>query len=114
MSSTVRSARTRPAACETARASAPASRRLRRTGAIASTFRARMAVDRPAHGLGLGGDLLMDAVRRVVGVSAQAGVRALLVHALHERAQQCYMHHGFQPSPLQPLVLLLRLDAGSR
>lgn len=74
----------------------------------------RLAVDRPAHGLGLGGDLLMDAVRRVVGVSAQAGVRALLVHALHERAQQFYMHHGFQPSPLQPLVLMLRLDAGSR
>lgn len=71
----------------------------------------RLAVDRPAHGLGLGGDLLMDAVRRVIGISAHAGVRALLVHALHERAQRFYEHHGFEQSPLQPLVLMLRLDA---
>ncbi|KRG82973.1 GCN5 family acetyltransferase [Stenotrophomonas daejeonensis] len=69
----------------------------------------RLAVDRPAHGLGLGGDLLMDAVRRVIGISEQAGVRAMLVHALHERAQRFYEHFGFESSPLQPLVLMLRL-----
>lgn len=69
----------------------------------------RLAVDRPAHGLGLGGDLLMDAVRRVVGISEQAGVRTILAHALHEQAQRFYEHHGFERSPLQPLVLMLRL-----
>lgn len=72
----------------------------------------RLAVDRQAQGLGLGGDLLMDAVRRTVSISEQAGVRTLLVHALHERAQQFYEHHGFERSPLQPLVLMLRLGAG--
>ncbi len=69
----------------------------------------RLAVDRPAQGIGLGGDLLMDAVRRVVGIAEQAGVRALLVHALHERAQRFYEHFGFESAPLQPLVLMLRL-----
>lgn len=72
----------------------------------------RLAVDRSAHGIQLGGALLKDAQLRVAGIARQAGVRALLVHALHERAQQFYMHYGFQPSPLQPLMLMLRLDAG--
>ncbi len=70
----------------------------------------RLAVDRPAHGLGLGGDLLMDAVRRVVSISEQACVRTILVHALHEQAQRFYEHHGFERSPL---VLMLRLGARS-
>jgi len=69
----------------------------------------RLAVDRLAHGLGLGGDLLMDAVRRTVSISEQAGVRTILVHALHEQAQRFYEHYGFERSPLQPLVLMLRL-----
>ena len=69
----------------------------------------RLAVDRPAHSLGLGGDLLMDAVWRVASISEQAGVRAIQVHALHEQAQRFYEHFGFERSPLQPLVLMLRL-----
>jgi hypothetical protein len=31
------------------------------------------------------------------------------VHALHERAKQFYEHYGFQPSPLHPMTLMLRL-----
>ena len=72
----------------------------------------RLAVDQLAQDLGLGGDLLMDAVRRVVGISEQAGVRIILVHALHEQAQRFYEHFGFERSPLQPLVLMLRLGSG--
>ena len=72
----------------------------------------RLAVDQLAQGLGLGGDLLMDAVRRVVGISEQAGVRTILVHALHEQTQRFYQHFGFERSPLQPLVLMLRLGSG--
>jgi len=36
--------------------------------------------------------LLQDAVGRAVAVSQEAGVRALLVHALNERARQFYEH----------------------
>ena len=35
------------------------------------------------------------------------GVRALLVHALHEQAQAFYAHFDFEPSPTDPLHLLL-------
>jgi len=71
---------------------------------------ARLAVDTRAQGLKLGGALLQDALNRTVVVSQNAGVRALLVHALHDRARQFYEHYGFQASPLHPMTLMLRLD----
>jgi GNAT superfamily N-acetyltransferase len=72
---------------------------------------ARLAVDRRAQGLHLGAALLQDAVSRAVAVSQNAGVRALLVHALHERARQFYEHYGFTPSPVHSLTLMLRLSS---
>ena len=71
---------------------------------------ARLAVDRRVQRLHLGASLLQDAVNRAVAVSHNAGVRALLVHALHERAKQFYEHYGFQPSPAHPMTLMLRLS----
>ena len=71
---------------------------------------ARLAVDRSAQGLHLGAALLQDAVNRAVAVSHNAGVRALLVHALHEKARQFYEHYGFQASPTHPMTLMLRLS----
>lgn len=70
---------------------------------------ARLAVDHRAQGIQLGAALLQDAVHRAVIVSQNAGVRALLVHALHEQAKQFYEHYGFQESPLHPMTLMLRL-----
>jgi len=72
---------------------------------------ARLAVDRRTQGQHLGASLLRDAVNRAVAVSQNAGVRALLVHALHQRARQFYEHYGFQPSPTHPMTLMLRLSS---
>ena len=66
------------------------------------------------QGVKLGAGLLQDAVRRVLVVSENAGVRALLVHAIDERAKQFYEHYGFQASPLHPMTLMLRLAKSSR
>jgi GNAT superfamily N-acetyltransferase len=71
----------------------------------------RLAVDRQAQGMKLGAGLLQDAVRRARGVSADAGIRALLVHTSSERARQFYLHYGFQASTLHPMTLMLRLAA---
>ncbi len=71
---------------------------------------ARLAVDTRAQGIKLGAALLQDAVNRAVAVSHNAGVRALLVHALDERARQFYEHYGFQESPQHPMTLMLRLN----
>ena len=71
---------------------------------------ARLAVDHRAQGIKLGGALLQDAVSRAVTVAQNAGVRALLVHALHDSAKHFYEHYGFQPSSVQPMTLMLRLN----
>lgn len=70
---------------------------------------ARLAVDNQAQGIKLGGSLLQDAVKRAVNVAQNTGVRALLVHALHERAKLFYEHYGLQAATADPLVLMLRL-----
>lgn len=71
---------------------------------------ARLAVDQHAQGIRLEAALLQDAVNRAVVVSRNVGVRALLVHALNERAKQFYEHYGFQESPQHPMTLMLRLN----
>ena len=72
----------------------------------------RLAVDQRAQGIHLGAALLRDAVRRAAAVSQNAGVRALVVHALNDRARDFYQHYGFLASPLHPMTMMLRL--GSR
>ncbi len=71
---------------------------------------ARLAVDHRVQGRKLGASLLQDAVNRAVVVSQNAGVRALLVHALHNQAKAFYERYGFQSSPLHPMTLMLRLN----
>lgn len=71
---------------------------------------ARLAVDRRAQGVQLGAALLQDAVHRAVMVSRHAGVRALLAHAIHDRAKQFYEHYGFQVSPVHAMTLMLPLQ----
>jgi predicted N-acetyltransferase YhbS len=72
---------------------------------------ARLAVDIRTQGMQLGAGLLRDAVDRSLAVAKNTGVRALLVHALHERAKQFYLYFGFQASPVHPLTLMLRLNS---
>lgn len=70
----------------------------------------RLAVDRRAQGIRLGAALLQDAVKRAAVVAQNAGVRALIVHALSERASEFYRHYGFQVSPNNAMTLMLRLS----
>ena len=72
---------------------------------------ARLAVDHRAQGIKLGGALLQDAVNRALVVSQNTGVRALLVHSLHDRAKSFYEHYGFEISQADPMTLMLRLSS---
>lgn len=67
----------------------------------------KLAVDRSAQGQGLGEFLLMDALRRIVAVSAQMAVLAVEVHALDEAAKTFYLKYGFRPFLDHPLHLFL-------
>ncbi len=70
----------------------------------------RLAVDRKDQGLGLGRQLLRDAILRSIEVSQIIGIRAMLVHAKNDAAVDFYAHFDFEPSPTDPSHLLLLLQ----
>jgi ribosomal protein S18 acetylase RimI-like enzyme len=67
----------------------------------------RLAVDIRYQGQHLGRSLLLDAMTRVLEAGELIGIRALLVHAIDERAREWYAQFGFERSPTHPLHLLL-------
>jgi GNAT superfamily N-acetyltransferase len=71
---------------------------------------ARLAVDQRHQKRGLGATLLRDALRRVTLASEQLAVRAVLVHAIDQRAAQFYEHFGFRALGPSPRTLMVTLD----
>jgi GNAT superfamily N-acetyltransferase len=70
----------------------------------------RLAVDQAHAGRGLGRALVRDAILRTVQAAESIGVRAMLVHALNDRARGFYLGLDFSPSPLSDLTLMMTLD----
>ena len=66
-----------------------------------------LALDQTAQGRALGSALLRDAVLRTIQAVEIAGIRALLVHAISERAKRFYEKWGFIASPLEPMTLMI-------
>ena len=69
----------------------------------------RLAVDRRYAGKRIGIALVHDALLRTLRIAEEVGIRALLVHAINERAAKFYVRLGFIQSPFDPLVLFLGL-----
>lgn len=58
----------------------------------------RLAVDLDYQGEGLGGEILLDALYRVLELSqTSVGLLAVLVDPLHDKAQGFYARYGFEP-----------------
>jgi GNAT superfamily N-acetyltransferase len=70
---------------------------------------ARMAVDRRHQAQGIGATLLRDALLRVVIASEQIAVRAVVVHAIDDRAASFYAHFGFRALSATPRTLMVTL-----
>jgi len=68
---------------------------------------ARLAVDQRYQGKKLGRGLLKDALRRTLQASEYAGIRAIFVYAKDDSAREFYESFGFEPSPVDPLKLML-------
>ncbi len=75
---------------------------------------ARLAVSQAAQGQGIGVGLLQDAIRRILNIASQAGIRALLTHPIDEDAARFYQKFGFEASPLRPDQLLILLKDAKR
>lgn len=74
----------------------------------------RLAIDRAWQARGLGSDLLRDAVLRAFAAGESIGVRAVLVHAISPEAKVFYEKHGFRPSPIDPMTLMITLGDARR
>jgi GNAT superfamily N-acetyltransferase len=72
---------------------------------IPAVLLARLAVDGTVQGRGVGAWLLRDAMLRTLSAADSVGIRVLLVHAIDDGARAFYEHHGFEPSPTDPLNL---------
>jgi len=71
----------------------------------------RLAVDLRWQKKGISRGLLKDALLRTIAVSKQAGIRALVVHALSEETKAFYLRYGFAESPLNHLTLMLGIES---
>lgn len=69
----------------------------------------RLAVDQALHEQGVGRALVRDAGLRVIQVAETIGIRGMLVHALSVEAREFYLRVGFEPSPLDPMMLMITL-----
>ncbi|HZZ04089.1 GNAT family N-acetyltransferase [Paraburkholderia sp.] len=69
----------------------------------------RLAVDRSLQGRGVGRALMRDAGQRVLQAADAIGIRGLIVHALSTDAQTFYERIGFEPSPIDPMMLMVTL-----
>ena len=70
----------------------------------------RLAIDLRFQGRGIGSALLRDAVLRTAQAAGIAGIRAILVHAISERAKRFYEKSGFRASPVEPMTLMITVS----
>jgi GNAT superfamily N-acetyltransferase len=73
-----------------------------------------MAVGRRYQGIGIGRGLLKDSMLRTINASDYAGIRAILVHAKDKKARTFYQKFDFEPSPIDPLHLMLLLKDANK
>jgi GNAT superfamily N-acetyltransferase len=69
----------------------------------------RLAIDRSQQGKGLGRALFRDCALRVAHAADTIGIRGIVVHAISEEAKAFYMALGFDPSPVEPMTLMVTL-----
>lgn len=77
--------------------------------AIPAVVLARLAIDRPFQGKGLGRAMLADVVLRAQVASMEVLARLVIVHAISPAAEAFYVHHGFTRLPVDTPTLALDL-----
>ena len=70
----------------------------------------RLAVDQTHRGRGLGRALFQDAALRILQAADLVGIRGMIVHAISENAKAFYVALGLEPSPLDPMTLMITLS----
>lgn len=69
----------------------------------------RLAVDKQWHSKGIGRGMLKAAINQSLLAADSIGVQVIFVHAVDDDAADFYKEHGFSPSPLNPMTLMLTI-----
>ncbi len=69
----------------------------------------RLAVDKNVQGQGLGADLLLDALNRILRVERELGIHAVEVVAIDDSAKRFYLKYGFTELNDDPHHLIMSL-----
>ncbi|KDU06082.1 acetyltransferase family protein [Escherichia coli 3-267-03_S1_C2] len=69
----------------------------------------RLAIDKSLQGQGIGRAMVRDAGLRVLQAAEVIGIRGMLVHALSDQAREFYLQVGFEPSPVDSMILMATL-----
>jgi ribosomal protein S18 acetylase RimI-like enzyme len=87
-------------------------------GNIPAAYISMIGVDARHQGRGYGGDLLVDALTRIVQAADAIGIAVVILDVLDDgdpvqvaRRKALYKGYGFQPLPSRPLRLFLPLAA---
>ncbi len=72
---------------------------------------ARLAIDKQYQGKHLGAALLGDAIKRTLLIAEHVGIRGLLIHAISTEAKAFYLQYGFIESPMDPMTLMISVNA---
>jgi GNAT superfamily N-acetyltransferase len=68
-----------------------------------------LAIARSHQGRGLGRALFQDAAQRIVQTADAIGIRGMLVHAISDDTKAFYLQLGMDPSPLEPMTLMVTI-----
>jgi predicted GNAT family N-acyltransferase len=86
-------------------------KKLTRMREIPATLLGRLARSVEFRGQGIGGVLLVDALKRALLNSVQVASWAVIVDAIDEEATEFYKRYGFIPFPNQPNRLFLPMHS---
>lgn len=78
--------------------------------AVPGFLLAKFALDQTLHGKGLGEQLLVDAVTRIMGASQASGGRLIVADAIDESAHGFYTRYGFNPVQQTKRRLVMKLS----
>ncbi|MGI8793116.1 MAG: GNAT family N-acetyltransferase [Acidimicrobiales bacterium] len=81
---------------------------------IPAVLLAKLALDQSIQGQGLGSELLVFALRRIVEAARQAGGRLVVVDAIDDPARRFYEHHDFEPLPDDDRRLMMKLSTAAK
>lgn len=81
---------------------------------IPAMLLAKFALSLSLQGRGLGSELLLLALRRIVGVARAAGGKLIIVDAIDDKAAAFYRHHDFASLPGRGDRMLMKMSTAAR